>query len=86
MWPNGMSSPSSVKSHYELSPALAMETFCSLVTYIQKCKIGEADKAFVCIINNSHLNLCISLEVVVSPLTREDRLYFCSALPYYVQG
>lgn len=27
MWPNGMSPPVSGKSHYELSPALAMGTF-----------------------------------------------------------
>ena len=84
MWLNGKSSPLSGKSHCELSPALAMETFCSIAIYIQKCKIGRADTP-VYIINNSRLNFCISLEVVVSPLTREDKLYFCSALPYYIR-
>lgn len=85
MWLNGKSSPLSGKSHCELSPALATETFCSIAIYIQICKIGQADPPSVYIINNSRLNFCISLEVVVSPLTREDKLYFCSALPYYIR-
>lgn len=85
MWLNGKSSPLSGKSHCKLSPALATETFCSIAIYIQKCKIGQADTPSVYIINNSRLNFCISLEVVVSPLTREDKLYFCSALPYYIR-
>ena len=85
MWLNGKSSPLSGKSHCDLSPALAMETFCSIAIYIQKCKIGQVDTPSVYIINNSRLNFCISLEVVVSPLTREDKLYFCSALPYYIR-
>lgn len=80
-----MSFPDSGKSCCGISVALAMGTFSSIVIYIQKCKIGQADNPFVGIINNSHLNFCISLEVVVSPLTREDKLYFCRALPYYVQ-
>lgn len=61
------------------------ETLCSIVMYIQKRKIGQEDKLFVFIINNSHLNFCLSLEVVAPRLPREDMLYFCSALPYYVQ-
>lgn len=35
-WSNGMSSPVSGKSHYELAAALAMGTFCSIVLYITK--------------------------------------------------
>lgn len=86
IWPNGMSSPVSGKRPLRTITSFSNGDFL-FYRYIhtKKCKIGQVDKPFVYIINNSHLSFCISLEVVVSPLTREDKLYFCSAPPYYVQ-